>query len=153
VPELPVVLLEDIGALIGLVFALAGVGLAEITGDARWDAVGSIAIGLLLGVIAITLIIEMKSLLIGESASPAMLATIVSTIEENARVRRVIHMRTQHLGPDELLVAAKVELDANLSVPELAAAIDGVEAAVRAAVPEARVIYLEPDMARTHATT
>jgi cation diffusion facilitator family transporter len=149
VPELPVVLLEDIGALIGLAFALAGVGLAEVTGNARWDAAGSIAIGVLLGAIAITLIIEMKSLLIGEAASPAVLATIVSTMEANGRVRRVIHMRTQHLGPDELLVAAKLELDRDLTVPELAAAIDAVEASVRVAVPEARVIYLEPDVART----
>ena len=153
VPELPVVLLEDVGALIGLVFALAGVGLAEITGNARWDAAGSIAIGVLLAVIAITLIIEMKSLLIGESASPDVIATIASTIESTPRVRRLIHMRTQHLGPDELLVAAKLELEADLTVPELAVAIDAVEAAVRAAVPEARVIYLEPDMARTPAAT
>jgi cation diffusion facilitator family transporter len=153
VPELPVVLLEDIGALIGLVFALAGVALAEVTGNARWDAAGSIAIGVLLAVIAITLIIEMKSLLIGESASPNVIATIASTIESTPRVRRLIHMRTQHLGPDELLVAAKLELDADLTVPQLATAIDAVEKAVRAAVPEARVMYLEPDMARATATT
>jgi cation diffusion facilitator family transporter len=153
VPELPVVLLEDIGALVGLVFALAGVGLAEVTGNARWDAAGSIAIGVLLAVIAITLIIEMKSLLIGESASPKVIATIASTIESTPGVRRLIHMRTQHLGPDELLVAAKLELDADLTVPQLATAIDAVEVAVRATVPEARVIYLEPDMARATATT
>jgi cation diffusion facilitator family transporter len=151
VPELPVVLLEDIGALIGLVLALVGVSVAEITGNPRWDAAGSIAIGVLLGFIAITLIVEMKSLLIGESASPGVLAAIVQTIETTPRVRRVIHMRTQHLGPEELLVAAKLELDPELTVPELAKAIDAVEASVRTAVPEARVIYLEPDMARAAA--
>jgi cation diffusion facilitator family transporter len=151
VPELPVVLLEDVGALIGLVFALAGVGLAELTGNARFDAAGSIAIGLLLGIIAMILVVEMKSLLIGEAASPAVTDTIARTIESMPHVRRVIHMRTQHLGPDELLVGAKVEFDADLTMAELAAVIDEVEAAVRAAVSAARVIYIEPDMTRARA--
>jgi len=152
VPELPVVLLEDVGALIGLAFALAGVGLAELTGNARFDAAGSIAIGLLLGAIAMILVVEMKSLLIGEAASPVVTATIARTIESAPHVRRLIHMRTQHLGPDELLVGAKLEFDPDLTVAELAAVIDDVEAAVRAAVPAARVIYVEPDMTRARAT-
>jgi len=152
VPELPVVLLEDVGALIGLAFALAGVGLAELTGNARFDAAGSIAIGLLLGAIAMILVVEMKSLLIGEAASPVVTATIARTIESATHVRRLIHMRTQHLGPDELLVGAKLEFDPDLTVAELAAVIDDVEAAVRAAVPAARVIYIEPDMTRARAT-
>lgn len=146
VPELPVVLLEDIGAMVGLVLALVGVTTAELTGNARWDAVGSVGIGLLLGVIAITLVIEMKSLLIGESASPDMARRIRGAMEGEGAVRRVIHMRTQHLGPDELLVAAKIELDGHLQFAELAGAINRVEKAVRTAVPEARVIYLEPDV-------
>jgi cation diffusion facilitator family transporter len=152
VPELPVVLLEDVGALIGLAFALAGVGLAELTGNARFDAAGSIAIGLLLGAIAMILVVEMKSLLIGEAASPVVTATIARTIESAPHVRRLIHMRTQHLGPDELLVGAKLEFDPDLTVAELAVVIDDVEAAVRAAVPAARVIYIEPDMTRAPAT-
>ena len=152
VPELPVVLLEDIGALIGLVFALAGVGLAELTGNARFDAAGSIAIGLLLGAIAMVLVVEMKSLLIGEAASPAVTDTIARTIESVPQVRRLIHMRTRHLGPEELLVGAKLEFGADLTMPELAAVIDDVEAAVRAAVPAATVIYLEPDLARAPVT-
>jgi cation diffusion facilitator family transporter len=152
VPELPVVLLEDVGALIGLVFALAGVGLAELTGNARFDAAGSIAIGLLLGIIATILVVEMKSLLIGEAASPAVTAAIGRTIESVPRVRRLLHMRTQHLGPDELLVGAKLEFDPDLTMAELASVIDAVEAAVRAAVPAARVIYIEPDMTRARAT-
>jgi cation diffusion facilitator family transporter len=147
-PELPVVLLEDIGAMVGLIFALVGVLLAQFTGNPRWDAVGSIAIGVLLGVIAITLVIEMKSLLIGEAASPAELAAIRSTIESDDAVRRLIHMRTQHLGPDELLVGAKLEFDGGLPMPDVASAIDGLEQRIRAAVPSARVIYLEPDIAR-----
>ncbi len=144
VPELPVVLLEDLGALVGLTIALTGVVLAANTGNARWDAMGSIAIGLLLGVIAVILAIEMKSLLIGESATPAMVGRIRQTMESDPRVRRVIHLRTQHLGPDELLVGAKLELDESLRCREVAEAIDQVEEKVRAAVPEARVMYLEP---------
>jgi cation diffusion facilitator family transporter len=152
VPELPVVLLEDTGALVGLTFALLGVSLAEITGNARFDAAGSIAIGVLLGVIAMILVVEMKSLLIGEAASPPVTAKIARAIESAPHVRGLIHMRTQHLGPDELLVAAKVEFDADLTIAELATVIDDVEDAMRAAVPAARVIYLEPDIARARAT-
>lgn len=148
VPELPVVLLEDLGALLGLVLALVGVLLAEMTGNARFDAVGSVAIGLLLGVIAITLAVEMKSLLIGESASPAALSAITGTITADAHVRRIIHLRTQHLGPEELLVGAKVEFDGSLDFEQLATAIDRVETSLRAAEPSARVIYIEPDIAR-----
>lgn len=148
IPELPVVLLEDTGALIGLAFAMGGVIAAEATGNARFDAVGSIAIGLLLGAIALILVIEMKSLLIGESATPGQVQAIRSAIESDGNVRRLIHLRTQHLGPDELLVGAKLEFDGTLLFPEVATAIDGVEAKIRAAVPSARLIYLEPDVAR-----
>lgn len=150
-PELPVVLLEDLGALVGLLFALAGVTLATVTDEPRFDAAGSLAIGALLVVIAITLSIEMRSLLIGEAASPKMQAEITRAIEGAREVRRIIHLRTLHLGPDELLVAAKVDIDAP-SVEEVARAIDVVEARVRAAVPIARVVYLEPDLYRSEAT-
>jgi cation diffusion facilitator family transporter len=147
-PELPVVLLEDSGALLGLVFALFGVIMAAITGNGRWDAVGSLAIGILLCCIAIFLAIEMKGLLIGEAATPEMQRRIVNALTGTAQVRQLIHMRTEHLGPDELLVAAKVEFDRALSVPELALAIDATEANIRRAVPVARLIYLEPDIKR-----
>ena len=147
-PELPVVLLEDLGALLGLVFALVGVLIAHFSGDPRYDAIGSMAIGILLVAIAVTLAVEMKSLLIGEAASPATLSSIQQTIEGAPRVRRVIHMRTQHLGPEELLVAAKVELDDGLDVGGVSRTINDVESALRKAVPEARVIYLEPDVTR-----
>ncbi len=150
-PELPVVLLEDTGALIGLVLALVGIALAEITGNPRFDAMGSVAIGILLGLIAITLVVEMKSLLIGEAASPAMVGRIREAMESCDRVQRVIHLRTEHLGPEELLVGAKLAFDADLDVPALAEAIDDVEVLVRAAVPAARVIYIEPDVARSGA--
>ena len=149
VPELPVVLLEDVGALIGLGFALVGVALARVTGNPRFDAVGSIAIGLLLGAIAVILVIEMKSLLIGEAASPTQIDAIRKAIESDGQVRRLIHMRTEHLGPDDLLVGAKIEFDQQLRFPDVAAAIDSVEQRIRDAVPEARVIYVEPDVARS----
>ncbi len=150
-PELPVVLLEDFGALVGLAFALVGVILATTTGNERFDAVGSIAIGVLLAAIAAVLALEMKSLLIGESASEAHEAAIRVAMADGPEVVRVIHLRTLHLGPEELLVAAKLELDAP-SVEALATAIDTVEARVRAAVPIARVIYIEPDRYRPDVT-
>ncbi|HYV59789.1 MAG TPA: cation diffusion facilitator family transporter [Acidimicrobiia bacterium] len=149
-PELPVVLLEDTGALLGLLLALVGVTTAQITGNSRWDALGSIGIGILLGVIAIVLATEMKSLLIGESASSHLEDAIRTAMVDGIEVQRVIHLRTMHLGPEELLVAAKVEIDAP-SVPDLARAIDAAEARVRAAVPIARVIYVEPDVYRSDA--
>ncbi|MBP2474581.1 cation diffusion facilitator family transporter [Crossiella equi] len=146
-PELPVVLLEDLGALVGLVLALGGVGMTVLTGDPVWDAIGTLCIGVLLGVIAITLIIETKSLLIGEGANPDVLAVIVDELG-TATVDHVIHIRTQYIGPDEMLVAAKIALLPNLTVAEVAQAINDAEARVRAKVPEARLIYLEPDLDR-----
>ncbi len=146
-PELPVVLLEDLGALIGLVFALLGVSTAALTGNGLFDGIGSIMIGLLLVTIAIILIIEMKSLLIGEGAAPAVLDKILEAIRGEG-IERVIHIRTQYLGPDELLVAAKVALEPGQTVDDVARAIDAAERRVRAAVPVARVMYLEPDLYR-----
>ena len=150
-PELPVVLLEDTGALLGLMFALVGVGLAELTGNPRFDAAGSIAIGVLLGAIAIVLVVEMKSLLIGESASPAVVARICGALTSDTRIERVVHMRTEHIGPDELLVAVKILVDGDRSLGEVADLIDEAEARVRAAVPVAKVIYVEPDIDRNAA--
>jgi cation diffusion facilitator family transporter len=147
-PELPVVLLEDTGALVGLVFALAGVGLTMATGDPVWDAIGTVAIGVLLGVIAVILIVETKSLLIGEGARAPLRATISSSLV-GGPVERVIHLRTQYLGPEELLVAAKIAVPASLPTGDVAAAIDAAEARLREAVPEARLVYLEPDLDRT----
>ncbi|MFI5614788.1 cation diffusion facilitator family transporter [Amycolatopsis sp. NPDC051903] len=146
-PELPVVLLEDTGALIGLVFALFGVGLSVLTGDPVWDGIGTVFIGALLGVIAVILIVEMKSLLIGEGATDSQLGTIVDELAAG-KVERVIHIRTQYLGPDELLVAAKLALIPGLDTAEIATAIDDAEARVRAKVPVASLIYLEPDLDR-----
>ena len=145
-PELPVVLLEDIGAEVGLFLALGGVGLTLLTGDPVWDAYATVSIGVLLGVIAIVLCIEMKSLLIGEGASVADLGKVRDAITTAPGVSALIHLKTQHLGPEELLVAAKLSLDASLSFPEVAATIDEVERRIRDQVPIARVIYLEPDV-------
>ncbi|WP_426571259.1 cation diffusion facilitator family transporter [Aquihabitans sp. McL0605] len=149
-PELPVVLLEDFGALIGLVLAMTGVGISVVTDDGRWDGYGSVAIGLLLGVIAIVLVVEMKSLLIGESATKKEVEAIRAAIEIEPDVIRVIHLRTQHLGPEELLVGAKVEFLHELTVAEVAGTIDRVERTIRAGVPSARVIYIEPDVHKAH---
>jgi divalent metal cation (Fe/Co/Zn/Cd) transporter len=142
------VLLEDLGALIGLVLALVGVTLAAATGEPRWDGAGTLSIGVLLVLIAVVLAAEMKSLLIGESATDEDQRAIRAAIEAGPPVRGLIHMRTLHLGPEELLVAAKIELDPGLSAAGFGAAIDTVEARIRAAVPIARVIYLEPDQRR-----
>ena len=147
-PELPVVLLEDVGAEIGLFLALLGLTLAEVTGDPRWDALGSAAIGILLVVIAMVLAAEMKGLLIGESASDEHQAAIEKAIAGSAQVTSIIHLRTMHLGPDRLLVAAKVEYDRSLDLPALAAAIDATEAELRAAIPIEATIYIEPDIRR-----
>jgi cation diffusion facilitator family transporter len=148
-PELPVVLLEDTGALIGLILALAGVGLTVLTDNPVWDGVGTAAIGVLLGIIAVILMIEMHSLLIGEGATAAEDAAIRAALEETEHVDRLIHIRTQYLGPEELLVAAKIALAPTTDLATVASTIDAAEAAVRAAVPAARVIYLEPDLDRT----
>lgn len=145
-PELPVVLLEDLGALCGLVFALLGLTLTEVTGDPIWDGVATVMIGALLVVIAVILVVEMKSLLIGESAAPEHQDAIRRAIEGAPDVRGLIHMRTLHLGPDEVLVAAKIDLAPELTAARIADAIDGAEERVRGAVPIARVIYLEPDL-------
>nr|WP_328825218.1 cation diffusion facilitator family transporter [Tomitella gaofuii] len=146
-PELPVVLLEDSGALMGLVLALAGVGLTMATGDAVWDGVGTVLIGCLLGAIAIVLIVEMKSLLIGEAATEEQERRIMAALDEGL-AERVIHLRTQYLSPDELLVAAKIALPAGTPLDEVAAQVDAAEARIREAVPVARLIYIEPDLDR-----
>lgn len=144
-PELPVVLLEDLGALVGLVLALCGVSLTLVTGDGRWDAAGTACIGLLLVVIAIVLALETKSLLLGESATKDQVTAIEAALV-GPGVPSVIHLKTLHLGPEELLVAAKIEVDVREGAAEIADAIDEAEARVRAAVPIAQRIYLEPDL-------
>jgi cation diffusion facilitator family transporter len=148
-PELPVVLLEDSGALVGLVLALIGVGLTVLTGNAVWDGIGTVGIGLLLGVIAVVLMVEMHSLLIGEGATREEELAIRAALEQTDNIDRVIHLRTQYLSPEELLVGAKIALAPATDLATVATAIDAAEAAIRAAVPAAQVIYLEPDLDRT----
>lgn len=145
-PELPVVLLEDLGALIGLVLALAGVGLALGTGNGVWDGIGTLCIGILLIVIAIVLAAETKSLLLGEAAGADQVEKIKAAVVDGETVTGVIHMRTLHLGPEELLVAAKIAVQHDDTATEVANAINAAESRIREAVPIARVIYLEPDI-------
>ncbi len=151
-PELPVVLLEDLAALLGLSFALAGVGLTIISGDSVFDAIGTLAIGALLIVVAIILGIETKSLLLGEGASAADAVRIRDAINADPEVDALIHMKTLYLGPDELLVAAKIALAGQSRLTDIAGSINAIEARIREAVPVARVIYLEPDIYVDHTT-
>jgi cation diffusion facilitator family transporter len=153
VPELPVVLLEDFAALIGLVFALFGVSLTLLTGNGVWDGIGTVLIGLLLVAVAITLAIETKSLLIGESATLENVAQIEAAIVDGGEIERIIHMKTMHLGPEELLVAVKVGVPKIATASGIAEAIDAAERRIRAAVPIARVIYIEPDIYRAAETS
>jgi len=145
-PELPVVLLEDAGALLGLVIALVGVVLADLTGNSSWDALGSVGIGLLLATISMVLAVEMKSLLIGESARARDQSAIRDALRAHPRVIRLLHMRTLHLGPEELLVAAKLELEPDLDFGGVARTLNEIETAVRARLPNVGIIYLEPDL-------
>jgi cation diffusion facilitator family transporter len=151
-PEIPVILLEDTGALLGLVFGLFGVGMTLGTGDGRWDAVGSAAIGLLLVCIAVFLAREMTSMLVGESALPQHQAAIERALP-GAGIDRVIHMRTMHLGPDDLLVAAKVAVTAGDSAAGISDAINGAEERVRASVPLRLQIYIEPELLQPDGAT
>ena len=147
-PELPVILLEDLGALVGLVFALFGVSMAVVTGDGRWDGLGAMAVGTLLVVIAIFLAFEMAAMLVGESALPEEDAAIRAALASSPLVDRVIHVRTLHVGPDELLVGAKIAISKSDTGAEIAAGIDDAEARLRAAVPNAVYVFLEPDLDR-----
>ncbi|MFP1629484.1 cation diffusion facilitator family transporter [Streptomyces sp. 5K101] len=145
-PELPVVLLEDLGALVGLILALCGVSLALATGNGVWDGIGTLCIGVLLIVIAVVLAAETKSLLLGEAAGTEEVEKIKAALVDGDVVTRIIHMRTLHLGPEELLVAAKIAVQHEDTAADVAAAIDAAESRIREAVPIARVIYLEPDI-------
>ena len=152
-PELPVVLLEDLGAQVGLIFAFIAVSIAYWGNAPIWDGIGTLAIGILLFVIAIVLIVEMRSLLLGEGADPEDMAKIRAAIEGAPQVERLIHIRTQHLGPEDLLVAAKVDFVDGLPTEKLAEAINGVERCVRAEVPYARPMYIEPALNEFRAPT
>jgi len=143
-PELPVVLLEDFGAQIGLVFAFIAVSIDYFADAPVWDGIGTLAIGILLFFIAVVLIVEMRSLLIGEGADEGDMEKIVAAIEGAPHVEKIVHLRTQHLGPEELLVGAKIDFDDDLTVEELAAAINQIEVLVRAQVRYARPMYIEP---------
>jgi cation diffusion facilitator family transporter len=147
-PELPIVILEDFAALVGLTLAFLGVGLTIITGNGIFDGISTLCIGALLVLVAIVLGIETKSLLVGEGASPGDLTAIRDAINAHPDVEALIHIKTLYLGPDELLVGAKIAFASKKKLVDVAAAIDAVEASIREVVPIARVIYLEPDVYR-----
>ncbi len=145
-PELPVVLLEDTAALLGLTFAFTGVLLAQVTGHEEWDGAGSVAVGVLLACAAFIVGYETKSLLIGESASEDVTARIVASVEGGPEQFHLIHLRTSHIGPENLLVVGKIGVSADLTAAELTAGINATEKRIRAQVPIAETIYLEPDI-------
>ena len=147
-PELPVILLEDFAALLGLVFALFGVGMTLITQNGYFDVIGTAAIGVLLVLVAITLAIETKSLLLGEAAGLDSIARIETALTGTSGVERIIHMKTLHLGPEEILVAAKIGVSASASAGDVAETIDRAEVAIREAEPMVTALYLEPDIYR-----
>ncbi|GMA34119.1 cation diffusion facilitator family transporter [Demequina litorisediminis] len=146
-PELPVILLEDLGALVGLVCALFGVSMTLVTHDGRWDAVGSAAIGLLLVIIAFVLGSETRAMLLGEAAVEEDIAKIRSAIAE-AGYPDIIHLRTMHLGPEDILVTAKVAAEPSEILADLRQRTDDAENRIRAAVPAVRLIFIEPDVRR-----
>ena len=148
IPELAVVLLEDIGALLGLAFALVGVTLAEVFDQPRFDALGSLAIGVLLVGIAIVLAIEMASLLVGEAAAPEVVEQLRAILDEHPSVTHVIALRTQHVGPDDIMINTKLEFDATLLAPQVAEVVNELEVQLRAAVPKVHTIFIEPDVLR-----
>ncbi|MBX3312429.1 MAG: cation diffusion facilitator family transporter [Microbacteriaceae bacterium] len=145
-PELPVVLLEDIAALLGLIFAMIGVGMSVITGDGIWDGIGTVMIGVLLIVVAIVLAIETKSLLVGEGANDEDAVKLAEAVNSEESVARLIHMKTLYLGPEELLVAAKVGFKRNITLTQASLAIDSIEAHMRAVIPYQLIVYIEPDV-------
>ncbi|GGM44915.1 cation diffusion facilitator family transporter [Dactylosporangium sucinum] len=152
-PELPTILLEDAGAVIGLVVALLGVGLSVLTGNTVFDGIGTFVIGVLLVAIAVILAMETKSLLVGEAASKADIARIREALAAEPRFERVIHLRTMHLGPDELLVAAKVAIAPGDVAEDITAAVNSAEARIRARLPIATLIFVEPDIYRPQAAS
>ena len=147
-PELPVVLLEDTGALVGLVFALLGITVAAVTGDGRWDGMGAMAVGVLLVVIAVFLAFEMSSMLIGESALPEQEAAIRAAVADVPGLGALITMRTVHVGPDQILVAIKVDAAGMGSALQVAQAINDAEVRIRTAVPQSQYVFIEPDLYR-----
>jgi len=143
-PEIIVVFLEDLGALIGIGLALLGVTLTTVTGNGVWDAGASIAIGVLLMSIGLIVNRETQSLLVGESAAVEVVAAIREAIGSTEGVDAVVDLRTIHVGPDDLVVAAGIAIDPSRNASDIARAIVDAEARVRRVTPFRTVMYLEP---------
>jgi cation diffusion facilitator family transporter len=146
-PELPIVLFEDLAALVGLVFALLGVSLTLLTDNGYWDVAGTAAIGLLLVAVAVVLALETKSLLVGESAEAEDLGLIEAALNAEEHVLGILSLKTVHVGPDSILVACKISVAPTDSAQVLTGTINSAERRIRAAVPEAVFIFIEPDIA------
>jgi cation diffusion facilitator family transporter len=146
-PELPVVLFEDLAALLGLVFALVGVSLTLLTDNGYWDVAGTAAIGLLLVAVAVVLALETKSMLVGESAAAGDLEQIEAALRSEQHVLDILSLKTVHVGPDDILVACKISVAPTDSARDITHTINSAEERIRAAVPEAVFIFIEPDIA------
>jgi divalent metal cation (Fe/Co/Zn/Cd) transporter len=143
--DLIVVFGENSAAVLGLVFALAAVGVSKLTGDGRWDAVGSLAIGLVLIGVATFLAREVKSLLVGEAADETLLRSFEQLAELDPNVERVLNVLTLQQGPGEIVVAAKLKFRSGMDTDTLVEAINAFERALKARVPEVRWSFIEPD--------
>jgi divalent metal cation (Fe/Co/Zn/Cd) transporter len=129
-----------------LVFALFGVGMTLLTGNGYFDVIGTVMIGLLLVAVAIALAIETKSLLLGEAASPDAIRRIEQALTGTPGVERIIHMKTLHLGPEEVLVAAKIAVGPQANAAEVSETINRAELNIREKEPMVTALYLEPDI-------
>lgn len=144
--ELLVVFLEDFAALTGLSVAIVALLLQHFTGILIFDGIASIMIGLILAVVAIFLGIETRSLLIGESADPKLINKVNTIFNSEENINRVIHLRSLQLGPDDILLAAKIEFDSRLNTKEVSNLINAIESEIRSAHPIIKKIYIEPDI-------
>jgi cation diffusion facilitator family transporter len=142
-PAIFVVLLEDSAAIVGISMAALGLLLYQLTGIATYDAVASILIGLVLGVVAILIGFESRSLLLGESASREIRNRIRSVVESVPEVNAVVRMLTMHLGPDDILVNLDLEFKDGLTTTRIEELVDDIERDIRYVVPEARRIFIE----------
>jgi cation diffusion facilitator family transporter len=144
--DLVIVFGENAAAVLGLGLALGALALAHVTGDARWDAAGSIGIGLVLIIVAVFLAVEVKSLLVGERAEPELELAVREIVTGEPAMQAVWRIITVQQGPGEVLLAMKVEFAPAVSAREIPEAINRFETKLRARRPDARWIFVEPDI-------
>jgi cation diffusion facilitator family transporter len=144
--DLVVIFGENSAAVLGLTLALIAIVIAKQTGDGRWDAVGSLAIGVVLIGVAVFLAIEVKSLLLGESADPELDAAVRELVKEEPAVEDLMQLISIQQGPGEVMVMLKLRFATNLTSEQVATGIDTFESKLRARRPEVRWLFVEPDL-------